>query len=520
MTRGIIIGLLLALAAALALRLPRLSLRPMHNDEAVNAIKFGQLWEKGAYQYDPNEHHGPSLYYATLALGRASAGPDFAHFSETRLRLLPVLFGLGLICLLPLLVDGLGRRGVLWAGLLTAVSPAMVFYSRYYIHEVLLVFFTFLALAAGWRYWRSRQIGWLLLAGAGLGLMTATKETFVIILFAAGVAVFLNQAWNRALDASGLPVKAPPLKIPHLAAGLGVAVLVWAVLFSSFFSNWTGLLDSFRTFKFWGSRAAGETTHVHPWYFFLHRLLFFHSDKGPFWTEALVLALALIAAWAGFARRRLGRASASFVRFLAFYTFLLTAFYSLLPYKTTWCLLGFWHGMILLAGVGAAVSLRSIRKRAARWTVALVLLAGSGHLGWEAWQLNENSAFAADPRNPYVYAQTSPDVLNLVEQVNDLADSHPQGHNMLVKVIANESDYWPLPWYLRSFHRVGWWDSLPPDPYAPVMVVSANLHANLDENRTHQMPHYYQLRPQVFLELYAETNLWSNCLVKHPPGRE
>ena len=42
----------------------------MHNDEAVNAIKFGKLWEGSGYKYDPNEHHGPSLYYATVALAK------------------------------------------------------------------------------------------------------------------------------------------------------------------------------------------------------------------------------------------------------------------------------------------------------------------------------------------------------------------------------------------------------------------------------------------------------------------
>ena len=182
----------------------------MHNDEAVNGIKFGQLWEHGGYQYDPNEHHGPSLPYATFALGRLTGAPqDFDQFTESRLRFITVLFGIGLILLLPLVADGLGRKATLWAGLFTAVSPAVVFYSRYYIHEILLVFFTFLALAAGWRYWRSRRIGWALLAGAGVGLMHATKETFVITLVAAALALGLNQLWNRWLDAAAPPAKAP-----------------------------------------------------------------------------------------------------------------------------------------------------------------------------------------------------------------------------------------------------------------------------------------------------------------------
>jgi uncharacterized protein (TIGR03663 family) len=197
---------------ALALWSVALGQRPMHNDEGVNGIKFGQLWGHGGYQYDPNEHHGPSLPYATLALGRLTGAPqDFDQFTESRLRFVTVLFGIGLILLLPLVADGLGRKATLWAALFTAVSPAVVFYSRYYIHEVLLVFFTFLALAAGWRYSRSRRLGWALLAGAGVGLMHATKETFLITLVTAALALGLNQFWNCWLDAASPPAKAPRL---------------------------------------------------------------------------------------------------------------------------------------------------------------------------------------------------------------------------------------------------------------------------------------------------------------------
>ena len=75
---------------------------------------------------------------------------------------------------------------------------------------------------------------------------------------------------------------------------------------------------------------------------------------------------------------------------------------------------------------------------------------------------------------------------------------------MVVKVMAPESDYWPLPWYLRNLKQVGWWDAVPADPFAPVMIVSAKLHAGLDEKKTHVMVGYFQLRPQVFLELYVD----------------
>jgi uncharacterized protein (TIGR03663 family) len=512
MSRTFTAGLLLAIGIGLALRLPHLEQRPMHNDEAVNGVKFGDLLEQGRYTYDPNEHHGPSLFYATLALTKLAGPVDYEHLTETRLRLVTVLFGVALILLLPLVGDGLGRSSAVWAALFTAISPAMVFYSRYYIHEMLLIFFAFLALASGWRYWRSRRVGWALCAGLGIGLMQATKETFVITLAAAGLALGLNQAWNRLLDASGLPVKAPRLKLKHVAAGLAVWIAVAIVFFSSFFSNASGPLDSIRTYAPWLSRAGGNSPHIHPWYYYLQRLLFFHVSKGAIWSEGLIACLAIVGAVAAFVRRGLGDANASFIRFLTLYTFFLTGAYAAIAYKTPWCLLSFWHGMILLAGVGATVLVRGAKYQIARAGMILVLLAASGQLAAQAFQAA--GRFAADQTNPYVYAQTSPNLLELVERVEAVAGAAAKPNRVLIKVIAAEGDYWPLPWYLRQFKQVGWWDEIPADPYAPVMIVSSKFHANLDEKKTHLMVGYYQLRPEEFLELYVELDLWRAYLAR------
>jgi predicted membrane-bound mannosyltransferase len=121
-----------------------------------------------------------------------------------------------------------------------------------------------------------------------------------------------------------------------------------------------------------------------------------------------------------------------------------------------------------------------------------------------------------------VYAHTSLDIRNLVEKVEALARVHPQGNRMLIKVMAPDGDYWPLPWYLRRFKQVGWWDRIPADPFAPVMIVSSKLEAAFDDrtDKTHLMAGYFQLRPQVLLELYVEIDLWRTYIQSLPPVKD
>ena len=52
--------------AAFWLRGRDLAGRPMHSDEANQAVKAGELLETGHYAFDPHDHHGPVLYYAAL----------------------------------------------------------------------------------------------------------------------------------------------------------------------------------------------------------------------------------------------------------------------------------------------------------------------------------------------------------------------------------------------------------------------------------------------------------------------
>jgi predicted membrane-bound mannosyltransferase len=142
---------------------------------------------------------------------------------------------------------------------------------------------------------------------------------------------------------------------------------------------------------------------------------------------------------------------------------------------------------------------------------------GLGHLGGQAWEASVD--YAANRGNPYVYAQTSPNILELVDKVTALANVSPEGRHLLIKVIAPEDDYWPLPWYLRRFNHVGWWGQVPTDPFAPLTIISTRLEANLSDAKSHVRTSIFELRPGAFFTLYVEADLWKAYLDKKPAAQ-
>jgi predicted membrane-bound mannosyltransferase len=291
-----------------------------------------------------------------------------------------------------------------------------------------------------------------------------------------------------------------------------VALGVWLVLFTSFFSNASGPLDSIRTYAPWLRRAEGGSPHIHSWTYYLGLLAYQRVGRGPTWSEGLILGLALVGFVAALARGRDVGGVGGWVQFVAFYTMLLTVIYSVIPYKTPWCLLGFLHGLILLAGVGAAWIVARARRWPMRVAPALVVLLGAGQLTAQAYRASYT--YCDNPRNPYVYAHTLSSVLSLVDRVEGLARVDPRGDQLLIKVMAKGGDYWPLPWYLRRFEQVGWWDAVAEDPIAPIVIASPAFAPQLEQvlGGTHQMAGYFGLRPAVFLQLYVERGLWERYL--------
>jgi uncharacterized protein (TIGR03663 family) len=519
MRRWLGLGLVLLVAAGgMVLRLPGRDQRPMHTDEAVHAIKFLGLWEGEGYRYDPHEYHGPLLYYATLPVAWASGASGRGELTESTLRLVPILFGVLLVGMVYWARAGMGWGGALWGAGFTAVSPVMVFYSRYYIHETLLVVLTFGFLVCGWRYMQSLRRGWMVGAGLCLGLMHATKETCVFVVGAAVVGWGAAWVWGR--------LRCEPAGVEWGQArdwgwGIGAAVVVSTVLFTSFFQNWQGPLDAWRTYGPWLARAEGQSPHVHPWHYYWSLLLFTRRASGPLWTEGIILVLGLVGMVGVLGQGVRDVKVRSWGRLLTFYTLGLSLIYTVIPYKTPWCVMGFWHGWILLAGMGAGLLVGWVRGRLLQGAVVVVLLGGMLHLGLQAHRASYR--YADSRRNPWVYAHTLESVLGLVERVKAIAAVSPEGTATVVKVMADGGDYWPLPWYLREFRRTGWYAGVPVEPAevrAPILIASPGFESAIRESlgEGQQALGMFGLRPAVFLQLHVERGLWQQFLERDRSG--
>jgi len=418
---------------SLLFRIPKLGLRPMHHDEANQAVKFGALLEEGEYRYDPQDHHGPSLYYLTLPFAWMGGARTLAQVQEGILRAVPLVFGAALLLLLLGVREELSRAGVLWAGLFLAVSPAFVFFSRFYIQEMLFVFFILGTLVSTWRYFCAPHWGWAAAAGLCAGWLYATKETSVIVFAALLGAVLVVGSLRVLAPPDPLSPGRGPTRWSHLAWFLLTALLVVLALYSAFGRHLRGPLDSILSFGTYFQRAGEPGWHAHPWYYYLKMLAFSRYGQGPVWSEGTVLVLALVGGLSAWVKTP-GRAR-DWKRYLTAYTLITMLVFSLISYKTPWNLLPFYLGVVVLAGSGAAHLMSRVRSRGARPLLVLLLAAALFHLGWQSWR--SNFRFYADPRNPYVYAHTSTDLLRLVERGPDLAPLHPVGRDLLISVVAD-----------------------------------------------------------------------------------
>jgi uncharacterized protein (TIGR03663 family) len=498
------------------LRLYNLSLVPFHHDEGVNGNFLVSLVREGKYIYNPENYHGPTLYYFSAIIpwiARFFGGKAFGDtygLTTFNIRLVTAAFGIATIWLALLLRKRIGTMGALAAAGLIAIAPGGVYLSRYFIHESLFVFFTLGIVVACLKYYDSGRAVYLILASISAALMVATKETWVmngpVLLIALVTTNFyfrlrdqidgkleessLGERVRQTIDRLGGPM---PLATVALVA-FAVFIVVDVLFYSSFFTNYPkGVRDSFQALALWRHRTH---EHEHPWYQYVYWLLL---------EEGSVLVLgglgALIAVW---------RADNRLAVFLSLWSFGLLAAYSLVGYKTPWITLNFIVPLALTSGYTLDIAYQKLGEFGQPRLLAVVVVLIVAICGYQVYQLN--FVHYDDDQLPYVYAHTKREMLSMIEEIDKIGKRMGTGTDTGIALVS--PDYWPLPWYFRDYKKVGYYQQIVPTT-EPIIIGSMAQEEQL--KRTYGDRYVlvnsgvdegaYPLRPGVDLLLYVRKDV-------------
>ena len=501
-------------------RLYKLTLVPLHHDEGVNGNFLVALVREGPshYQYNPENYHGPTLYFFSAVIpwivrffGGKVAGDTFG-LTTFNVRLVTAAFGIATIWLALTLRKRIGTIGALCAAGLIAISPGAVYLSRYFIHEALFVFFTLAIVVAALKYYEAGRGLYLILASISAALMVATKETWIIngpVLVIALISTDLYFRLREWLDRSSASEQASladrcRATIDRLGGGIpiltialtafAVFIVVAVLFYSSFFTNYPkGVSDAFKTLNLWRQRTH---EHEHPWYQYTYWLL---------WEEGALMVLgafgALIAMW---------RADNRLALFLALWSFGLLAAYSLVRYKTPWISLNFIVPLALTSGYTLDFVYQKLKEFRQPLIFLVLPLLIVGLCGYQLYQLN--FVHYDDDQLPYVYAHTKRQMLTMVEKIESIGQKNGTGTDTGIAIVS--PDYWPLPWYFRNYKKVGYYSSIVPTN-EPVIIGSESQEEQLkltygdryDRLNSGMEDGAYPLRPGVDLVLYVRRDV-------------
>lgn len=510
------IGVIVIFLIAAVLRLYDLNLVPLHHDEGVNGNFLVRLVREGAYNYDPANYHGPTLYYFSaiipwitkLLFGNAAR--DNYGLTTFTIRLVPVVFGLATIGLIFLLRKRLGSIATLAAGLMLAISPGAVYLSRYFIHETLFAFFTLGIVVAAVRFYDERNPAYLIPAAASAALLFATKETAFVSAGVLLIALVLVWAYMWLLRSAGVPLvpkrstEASSITdqmggASSLVTNILLAVVVFAALYvvfyTSFFTNSKGFWDSLQTFAIWSKTSSAA--HEHPRTTYLLWLL--SQESSLLFLGAIGAGITVL------------RPKNTFALFCALWSFGLIAAYSLIKYKTPWLMLNFIVPLALVAGYAIQAIYEMLKyltgPSVVSWSLpAMLLVMALGIAGYQTIDLNFKNYDNDSQYYVYVYAHTTRSTIDLVNEVERIAKAN-SGNATGITIVS--PDYWPLPWYFRNFTRVGYYGRLA-QTTEPLIIANADQKDEIDTNYGQFYEQVngpepggtFQLRPGVDLLLY------------------
>ena len=483
-TPWLIVGL------AAFLRLLLLGMKPPHFDEGINGWFVDQMVKNGFYRYDPTNYHGP-LHFYLLFLCQTLFGRNIWALR------LPVVAGSIYCVYLTLKYEPfVGRTVSRLAALAMAVSPGFIFYGRYSIHEVWLLLFSMLFILGLLGLWRFGSVNYLWCAGMGAAGMILTKETYIIHIGCAAIAAVV-------LSVSHVLAPLPDLKRARqtwpytdllVVAGAAVAVIVF--FYSGTFFNWEGVRGLYKTFDAWFKTGSNGNGHEKPWFYWLKLI-----GRYELPIAAGLIFCALCQLFRSFSLRYLAINGAG-VLFA----------YSIVKYKTPWCIISIvWPLLFVFAG---GIVLIAERFRTAAAAIAGTFLAVS--LGSAIWL---NYYHCTTDTEPYVYVQTYNDIFKLTRPIEKLTRRDPINYQMVGHMVRTSA--YPFPWILGDFPNVGYYEheNLPGKVDADFLLVQEDRVAEI-EKKLHEVYYKEPLRIRNYQDtsqLYLNTKTFKRVFPNRTP---
>ncbi|MBC7370950.1 MAG: TIGR03663 family protein [Bdellovibrionaceae bacterium] len=411
------------------LRFVLLDNKPIHFDESINMWFVKRIWEEGFFTYDPTNYHGP-LYFYLVHMIQIFTGYDF----------LSTRWVASIFSVLTLVILWWGpvaqRRAFRWAAVFLLISPAMAFYGRSGIHESTFVFFQVLGFLA-FHYWAAgdfKKFWWTFVASM-LGMM-ALKETFVILMIAfvpaAGLAWLLNRKsfrWSTEYGKLKETLLSEGVKTPLI-----FMLLLFVGLFTGFGGNPKGIVDFFVALMPWLKTGVNGAGHNKP---FLHWAELMYKNEFAI-VAGFVVALV-------FAFRS---------KWILFYaTFALANFviYSLIPYKTPWCIITILWPFAVLAGFGMKALLEHTSKSTVVESLKIGVLVGVAVLFSGGYSIIHKIQYndPIDMDHPYVYVNSTYQMKEFISKIQSVVLKNPLLREKVIQIGAEES--WPFPVVFYKF---------------------------------------------------------------------
>jgi uncharacterized protein (TIGR03663 family) len=463
----------LILALAVVLRFFLLGIKPPHFDEGINGwFVDNDIVKQGFYKYDPTNYHGP-LHFYVLWLSETLFGRNI-----WALRLPVVVVSSACVWLTLKFEPLVGRTVSRMAALAMAVSPGFVFYGRYSIHEVWMLLFTMLFIFGLLGLWEFGTRKYLWYLGVGIAGMILSKETYIIHVGCAVVALAVLQMFhflvhkaslflesrNRrkarakspllsaiarmTLSIGGTAPAARPARQTwnnvDLAMVIAVAVALIIFFYSGTFFHWSGVKGLYEAYTPWFTTGSEGHGHEKPWYYWLKLMApsgdFSRADCLGYELPALAgLVLCLFSL-------RLRSVS---LRYLAIYGVGTLITYSIVHYKTPWCIINIIWPLLFIFGV-ANLIIPAVYKTLTYILSAFLL---SVSLISTIWL---NYFHCTTDTEPYVYVQTYNDIYKLTDPLLKLAGADPIFYQLTGHIIRASA--YPLPWILGDFPNVGYYE--------------------------------------------------------------